>query len=121
MLREVNVHVDLGDSDHYRSVPGKRPCTAFQGVNVHVAAPIQKACAIPGKRPCGPKLRVILKCPWMLTRDTTVLVSVPDHAIVFVFLPRVGTCAARGKAIGLSVVCQHENRQISTLKRMYGQ
>ena len=61
----------------YRSVlgkcplPGKRPCTAFQGATV--AASIQMyGILIPGKRPCGPKSRVIFKCLWALTRDTTV-------------------------------------------------
>ena len=33
------------------------------------------------------------------------------------FLPRVRACAAGGKAIGLSVVCQHKNRQISTFRK----
>ena len=52
-------------------LPGKHPCTTFQGVTV--AASIQTyGILIPGKRPCGPKLRVIFKRPWVLTRDTTV-------------------------------------------------
>ena len=45
-------------------------------------------------------------------------------AVAIQFLPRVRSCAARGKAIGLSVVCrllsvvcQHKNRQISTFRR----
>ena len=63
---------------YYRSVPGKRPllgkrpCTAFQGATV--AASIQTyGILIPGKRPCGPKSLVMLKRPWALTRDTTVI------------------------------------------------
>ena len=60
----------------YRSVPGKRPlpgkhpCTEFQGVTVTVAASIQTyGIYIPGKRPCA------------LTWDTTVLYMRPmDHA-----------------------------------------
>ena len=54
-----------------RPLPGKRPCTAFQGATV--AASIQVyGILIPGKRPCRPKSRVMLKRPWALTRDTTV-------------------------------------------------
>jgi hypothetical protein len=38
-------------------------CTAFQGVNA--AASIQTyANCIQGKCPCGPKSRVMFKCPW---------------------------------------------------------
>ena len=38
----------------YCSVPGKHPCTAFQGV--YVAASIQAyGSYMPDKRPCGPK------------------------------------------------------------------
>ena len=62
---------------NYRSVlskcplPGKRPCTPFQGVNV--AASIQTyGILILEECPCRPKLRVMFKCPWALTRDTTV-------------------------------------------------
>ena len=66
-------------TQYYRSVPGKRPlpgkrpCAEFQGVTV--AASIQTyGIYIPGKRPCGPKSRVMFKCPWALTRDTTVYI-----------------------------------------------
>ena len=53
-----------------RPLPGKRPFTAFQGINV--AASIQMyGIYIPGKHPCEPKLRVMFKHPWVLTRDTT--------------------------------------------------
>ena len=62
---------------YYRSVPGKHPlpgkcpCTKFQGVTV--AASIQTyGIYIPGKRPCGPKSRVMFKHPWVLTWDATV-------------------------------------------------
>ena len=52
-------------------LPGKRPCTPFQGVNV--ARSIQTyGVLILGKRPCGPKSRVMFKRQWTLTRDTTV-------------------------------------------------
>ena len=74
----------------YRSVPGKRPLpgkhpyTEFQGVTV--AASMQTyGVYIPGKRPCGPKSRVILKCPWALTQDTTVIATYLD-AIETVFI-----------------------------------
>ena len=51
-------------------LPGKCPCTAFQGVNVAVS--IQMCGSyIPSKHPCGPKSRVMFKHPWALTRDTT--------------------------------------------------
>jgi hypothetical protein len=57
-----------------RPFPGKRPCTAFQGVTV--AASIQTyGILIPGKRPCRPKLRIMFKRPWVLTRDTTVYIE----------------------------------------------
>ena len=75
------IHCTMGKSigdTIYRSVPGKRPlpgkrpCTEFQGVTV--AASIQTyGIYIPGKRPCGPKSRVMFKHPWALTRDTTVV------------------------------------------------
>ena len=61
--------------EKYRSVPGKcplpvkRPCSAFQGVTV--TASIQTyGSYILGKCPCGPKLRVVFKHQWALTRDT---------------------------------------------------
>ena len=58
----------------YRSVPGKRPCTSFQGINV--AASIQMyGNNVPGKRPCGPKSWCMFKCPWALNQDTTVRTS----------------------------------------------
>ena len=67
----------------YRSVPskhplpGKRPCTTFQGATV--AASIQMyGILIPGKHPCEPKSRVML---WALTR------SGHYGAIVYVQLP----------------------------------
>ena len=62
----------------YRSVPGKcplpgkRPYTEYQGVTVAVSMQTY-GIYIPGKRPCGPKSLVILKRPWALTWDTTVL------------------------------------------------
>ena len=57
-----------------RPLPGERPYTKFQGVTV--AASIRTyGIYIPGKCPCGPKSRVILKRPWALTRDTTVIGS----------------------------------------------
>ena len=63
--RKVNVLFFFIFEVYYRSVPGKRPlpgkhpCTSFQGVNV--AASIQTyGNYVPGKR------------PWALTRDTTV-------------------------------------------------
>ena len=56
-------------SAHFR---GKRPCTPFQGVNVAVSIQTY-GILIPGKRPCRPKLRVMFKRPWALTRDTTVI------------------------------------------------
>ena len=53
----------------YHSVPGKRPCTAFQGATV--AASIQTyGILILSKCPCRPKLRVMFKRPWALTQDT---------------------------------------------------
>ena len=53
----------------HSSIPGKRPCTAFQGVNV--ADTIQMyGKYIPGKHPCGPKSRCMFKRPWALARDT---------------------------------------------------
>ena len=52
-------------------LPGKRPCTEFQGVTV--AASIQTyGIYILGKHPHRSKLRVMFKRPWALTRDTTV-------------------------------------------------
>ena len=63
------------------SVPGKRPLlgkhlySSFQGVNV--AASIQMyGNYIPGKRPCGPKSQIMFRRPWVLTRDTTVLLLI---------------------------------------------
>ena len=62
----------------YRSVPGKRPlpgkhpCTEFQGVTV---AYMQLEIYILGKRPCGPKSRVMFKHPWALTQDAMVYAS----------------------------------------------
>ena len=56
-----------------RPLPGKRPCTSFQGVNV--AASIQThGSYVPGKHPWGPKSRVMFKRPWALTWDTMVIV-----------------------------------------------
>ena len=50
----------MRESD-YRSVPGKCPCTAFQGATI--AASIQTyGILIPDKRPCRPKSRVMFKC-----------------------------------------------------------
>jgi hypothetical protein len=49
----------------YRSVLGKHPCTAFQGVNV--AASIQPYGRV-SDHACGPKSRVMCKRPWALTR-----------------------------------------------------
>ena len=37
-----------------RPLPGKRPCTAFLGVNI-VASIYTYGSYVPGKRPCGPK------------------------------------------------------------------
>ena len=54
-----------------RPLPGKRPCTPFQGVNV-VASIQTYGILIPGKRLCGPKSLVMFKRPWALTQDTTV-------------------------------------------------
>ena len=58
---------------YYHSVPGKRPlpgkhpCTTFQGATV--AASIQTyGILILGKHPCGSKLQVKFKRPWVLTR-----------------------------------------------------
>ena len=67
------IHIVCGcKTANYRSVPGKRPCTSFQGVNV--AASIQTyGNYVPGKHPCGTKSRCMLKCPWALTRDTMVM------------------------------------------------
>ena len=49
----------------------------FEGPLRTVAASIQTyGILIPGKRPCGPKLGVMSKCPWALTRDTTVLAKI---------------------------------------------
>ena len=54
-----------------RPLPGKRPCTEFQGVTV--SASVQTyGIYIPGKHLCGPKSRMMFKRPWALTRDTTV-------------------------------------------------
>ena len=62
----------------YCSIPGKRPCTAFQGVNV--AASIQTyGSYILDKRPYRPKSRFMFKCPWVLAWDSTVVY----HRIVF--------------------------------------
>ena len=51
------------------SLPGKHPCTAFQGATVAASVQI----LIQGKRSCRPKSRVMFKCPWALIRDTTVI------------------------------------------------
>ena len=65
--KQITYHSVLGK----HPLPGKHPCTPFQGVNV--AASIQMyGILIPGKRPCRPKSRVTFKCLWTLTRDTTV-------------------------------------------------
>ena len=73
----IIIIIDYGGCE-YRSVPGKRPlpgkrpCTEFQGVTV--AAPIQTyGIYIAGKRPCGLKSQVMFKRPWVLTRDATVI------------------------------------------------
>ena len=69
---------------NYHSVPGKRPCTTFQGATV--AASIQTymyVILIPGKRPCGPKSWVI--------RDTTAIaqcVCFPHYLIVLESISR---------------------------------
>ena len=70
---------------YYRSIPDKRPlprkrpCTEFHGVNV--AASIQMyANYILGKCLYGPNSRVMLKHPWMLTRDTTVCTYTYAHS-----------------------------------------
>ena len=57
-----------------RPLPDNHPCTKFQGVNV-AASILMYGNYIPGKLPCGPKSRVtcMLKRPWVLTRDTTVV------------------------------------------------
>jgi hypothetical protein len=34
---------------------------------------------IPGKRPCRPTMRVVFKCPWALTWNTTVNVHMYMH------------------------------------------
>ena len=58
--------------------------TAFQGINV--AASMQTyGIYIPGKRPCGPKLRVMIKHPWALTWDTTVLLLSPSLSVYLTF------------------------------------
>ena len=56
-----------------RPLPGKSPCTSFQGVNVADTIQMYEN-HIPGKRPCRPKLRCMFKRLWALTRDTTVVV-----------------------------------------------
>ena len=81
---------------YYHSVPGKHPlqgkrpcpcpcpcpCTPFQGVTV--AASIQTyGILIPGKCPCRPKLWVMFKRPWVLTRDTTVIPVCSWQGILF--------------------------------------
>ena len=54
-----------------RPLPGKHPSIGFQGVTV--AASMQThGIYITGKRPCGPKLQVMFKRQWALTRDVTV-------------------------------------------------
>ena len=76
----------------YRSVPskhplpGKHPCTVFQGATV--AASIQTyGILIPGKRPCRPKSQVnMFKCPWALTRDTTVIYTVMNKKIIIMLV-----------------------------------
>ena len=60
-------------------LPGKCPCTAFQGVTV-VASIQMYGIYILGKHPCGPKQWVTFKHPWALTRDTTVLHFVVNTA-----------------------------------------
>ena len=50
---------------------GKRPCIAFQGVNVAASIRMYGICFL-GKRPCRPKSLVMFKCQWSLTRDTVV-------------------------------------------------
>ena len=87
-LSESLDHLRFASSGHfnsryYRSVLGKRPCTAFQGATV--AASIQTyRILISGKRPCGPKSRVVFKRPWVLIRDTMVLIPacVPYKALL---------------------------------------
>ena len=81
----------------YRSVPGKRPlpnkrpCTAFQGVNV--AASIQTyGKYVPGKCPCGPKSRCMFKRPWALTQDTTVVKSTINNFTTHAFIGSVDSC-----------------------------
>ena len=74
----------------YRSVPGKRPCTSFKGVNV--AASIQTyGNYVPGKRPHGPNCDVCLSTRGRLPgtlRYIRGLVPAGDlghaHLIVFV-------------------------------------
>ena len=56
----VSLQTCLPQKWPYRSVPGKRPCTTFQGATV--AASIQMyGILILGKRSCGPKSRVMFK------------------------------------------------------------
>ena len=71
----VYMHVYMYQYYMYHNVPGKRPlpgkcpCTTFQGATV--AHSIETyGILIPGKRPCGPKSRVKFKRPWALTQDT---------------------------------------------------
>ena len=66
-----------------RPLLGKRPCTAFHGVNV--AASIQMYgiymyMHISGISACGPKSPVMLKHPWALTWDT--MVQTPSLALM---------------------------------------
>ena len=57
----------------YCSVLGKHPCTAFQGATVAASLQMYEI-SIPGiKCSYGPKLRVMFKRSWVLTRGTTVI------------------------------------------------
>ena len=88
-----------------RPLPGKHPCTLFQGVNV--AASIQTyGIYIPSKHPCGPKSLVMFKRPWALTWDTTVSTCLLI-AIGFVMTPSsLNKTIEQGKAV---FCCQHRS------------
>ena len=59
----------------YGSIPGKHPCTAFQGATVPASSMQTDGILILGKHPCGSKSWTTFKRPW----DTTIIFN---HAVL---------------------------------------
>ena len=109
----VHIHV------YYRSVPDKRPllgkrlCTTFQGATI--AASIQMyGIYVPGKCPCGPKLQVMFKHPWALTRDTTVILC--TYVIIIMSLTII-TCITGVVSGGLALAVESQARSSPSRQR----